>query len=41
MGKRDVFDDALASFAIAYAARTKEDYDRLMKAKRGVELKAA
>src|SRR5215470_4421393 len=41
MGKRDVFDDALASFAIAYAARTKEDYDRLMKAKRGVKLKAA
>jgi uncharacterized protein (DUF2252 family) len=41
MGKRDVFDDALASFAIAYAARTKEDYDRLIKAKRGVKLKAA
>src|SRR5215467_5147062 len=41
MGKRDVFDDALASFAIAYAARTKEDYDRLMKAKRDFKLKAA
>jgi uncharacterized protein (DUF2252 family) len=41
MGKRDVFDDAMASFAIAYAARTKEDYDRLMKAKRRVKLKAA
>ena len=41
MGKRDIFDEALASFAIAYAARTKEDYDRLMKAKRGVKLKAA
>src|SRR5215475_12924625 len=39
MGKREVFDDALASFAIAYAVRTKEEYDRLMKAKRGVKFK--
>jgi hypothetical protein len=29
MGKRGVFDDALASFAMAYAARTQSDYDRL------------
>ena len=41
MGKRDVFDEALASFAIAYAARTKDDYEQLVKAKRGVKLKAA
>jgi uncharacterized protein (DUF2252 family) len=35
MGKKDKFDDALASFAMAYAARTQHDYDRLMEAKRG------
>jgi hypothetical protein len=35
MGKRGVFDDALASFAMAYAARTQSDYDMLAKAKRG------
>jgi uncharacterized protein (DUF2252 family) len=33
MGKRDVFDDALASFAMAYAERTQSDYDQLAKAK--------
>jgi hypothetical protein len=37
MGKRDVFDEALASFAIAYAARTKDDYDQLVKANRGAK----
>ena len=34
MGKSEAFDDALASFAMAYAARTKSDYDRLVKAKK-------
>jgi uncharacterized protein (DUF2252 family) len=34
MGKRGVFDDALASFAMAYAARTQDDYEQLVKAKR-------
>jgi uncharacterized protein (DUF2252 family) len=33
MGKSDVMDDALASFALAYAERTQLDYDRLAKAK--------
>jgi hypothetical protein len=37
MGKRDVFDDALASFAMAYAARTQDDYEQLVKAKGGVK----
>jgi uncharacterized protein (DUF2252 family) len=35
MGKGDVFDDALASFAMAYAARTQNDYEQLVRAKRG------
>jgi hypothetical protein len=34
MGKNDVMDDALASFAMAYAGRTQSDYDRLVKSKR-------
>jgi hypothetical protein len=34
MGKSDALDDALASFAIAYAARTQSDYDKLAKANR-------
>jgi uncharacterized protein (DUF2252 family) len=34
MGRGDVMDDALASFAMAYARRTQSDYDRLVKAKR-------
>jgi uncharacterized protein (DUF2252 family) len=34
MGKSDVFDDALASFAMAYAARTQSDYLKLAKSKR-------
>jgi uncharacterized protein (DUF2252 family) len=34
MGKRGVLDDALASFAMAYAARTRDDYDQLVRAKR-------
>jgi uncharacterized protein (DUF2252 family) len=33
MGKNDAIDDALASFAMAYAKRTKQDYDLLAKAK--------
>jgi uncharacterized protein (DUF2252 family) len=33
MGKSGAFDDALASFAMAYAVRTQSDYDRLAKAK--------
>jgi uncharacterized protein (DUF2252 family) len=33
MGKSDAFDDALASFAMAYAARTHQDYDLLAKSK--------
>ena len=40
MGKGEAMDDALASFAMAYANRTKRDYDRLMQAK-GKLLKAA
>jgi hypothetical protein len=34
MGKTGVIDDALASFALAYAKRTQRDYDRLAAAKR-------
>jgi uncharacterized protein (DUF2252 family) len=34
MGKSGAFDDALASFALAYAARTQADYDKLAKSKR-------
>ena len=34
MGKSDAFDDALASFAMEYAARTQADYDRLVAAMR-------
>jgi uncharacterized protein (DUF2252 family) len=41
MGKRDVFDDALASFAMAYAGLTQGDYEQLAKAKAGVKRKAA
>jgi hypothetical protein len=37
MGKRDVLDDALASFAIAYAARTQNDYEQLVRARRAVK----
>jgi hypothetical protein len=33
MGKSGAFDEALASFAMAYAARTQSDYDRLAKSK--------
>jgi len=39
MGKRGVFDDALASFAIAYAARTGRDYEQLVRAKPALERK--
>jgi uncharacterized protein (DUF2252 family) len=34
LGKRGVFDDAVASFAMAYAARNQGDYEQVMKAKR-------
>jgi len=34
MGKNAAFDDALASFAMAYAARTQSDHARLAKSKR-------
>jgi hypothetical protein len=33
IGKSDAFDDALASFAMAYATHTRQDYDLLTKAK--------
>jgi hypothetical protein len=33
MGKSGAMDDALASFAMAYAARTQQDYDLLAKAR--------
>jgi uncharacterized protein (DUF2252 family) len=33
IGKSDALDDALASFAMAYAARTRQDYNLLAKAK--------
>src|SRR6516225_1757509 len=33
MGKSGLFDDALASFAMAYAERTQQDYDQLVKSK--------
>jgi len=41
MGRRGVLDDALASFAMAYAERTQDDYQQLVRAKRGVKHKAA
>jgi hypothetical protein len=41
LGRRGVLDDALASFAMAYAVRTQGDYDQLLKAKRGSHRKAA
>src|SRR5262249_26784256 len=41
MGKTDVFDDALASFAMAYAVRTQDDYEQLVKAKGSAKRKAA
>jgi uncharacterized protein (DUF2252 family) len=36
MGKGDAFDDALASFAMIYADRTRRDYNQLVKSKRGI-----
>ena len=33
MGKSGLFDDALASFAMAYAERTQQDYDQLVRSK--------
>ena len=40
MGKSEAMEDALASFAMAYAKRTKQDYDLLAKAK-GAKLRVA
>jgi hypothetical protein len=37
MGKSDVLDSALASFAMAYAVRTRDDHAQLVKAKGGVK----
>jgi uncharacterized protein (DUF2252 family) len=37
MGKSDALDDALASFAMAYARRTQADYDQLVKSRRAAE----
>ena len=37
MGKSDSFDDALASFAMAYVTQTQSDYERLKMVKRGAE----
>lgn len=34
LGKRGAFDDAIASFAMAYAVRNQSDYEQLMRAKR-------
>jgi hypothetical protein len=39
MGKSDVMDDAVASFAMAYAVRTQQDYDQLAKSKRNAAKK--
>ena len=41
MGKSGAFDDALASFAMAYADRTQQDYDQLARAKRSIVNKLA
>jgi hypothetical protein len=34
MGKSEALDDALSSFAMAYASRTQDDYDQLLRSKR-------
>jgi uncharacterized protein (DUF2252 family) len=41
MGKGGAFDSALASFAMAYAARTRDDHAQLVKAKGGSKRKTA
>ena len=41
MGKSGALDDALASFAMAYADRTERDYKQLAKSKRGTAKKLA
>jgi hypothetical protein len=41
MGKGDVLDDALASFAMAYAVRTQDDFQQVVRSKRGVKSKRA
>jgi hypothetical protein len=40
MGKSGALDDALASFAMAYARRTQADYDQLLRSKRIAEKKS-
>ena len=37
MGKSDALDSALASFAMAYAVRTRDDHAQLVKAKGGAK----
>jgi hypothetical protein len=39
MGKSEALDDALSSFAMAYASRTQDDYDQLLRSKRRAEKK--
>jgi uncharacterized protein (DUF2252 family) len=39
MGKSEALDDALSSFAMAYARRTQDDYDQLLRSKRMAEKK--
>ena len=41
MGRSGAFDDALASFAMAYAEQTIKDHAALVKAKGGVKADAA
>ena len=41
MGRNDVFDDALASFAMAYAEQTVKDHAALVKAKGGSKAQGA
>ena len=40
MGRNEAFDDALASFAMAYAEQTVKDWAALVKAKGGSEAEA-
>jgi len=41
MGKSDVFDEAIASFALAYADQTERDYASLVKAAKSGRIKVA
>ena len=40
MGRNEAFDDALASFAMAYAEQTVKDHSALVKAKGGSKAEA-